>query len=181
LITVPACAACNRHFSRQDEQFASLLSIFVGIETEKAKKLHQKNIRTLSRNKKWRQIIRSRPRPVWGQNGNLITGTAQGVHWPSAEHNAMITRFIKALYYHRFKQAHPLHVPVDASLSQPFTGELFELWRNLPGENIGSDGEFRYRYGYLKEDPESCIWMLIFYDRHFVTANTSLRFLIATK
>ena len=49
------------------------------------------------------------------------------------------------------------------------------------GENIGSDGEFRYRYGYLEEDPESSIWMLIFYDRHFVTASTGLRFLTATK
>jgi hypothetical protein len=181
LITVPACIACNRRFSRQDERFASFLSLFVGIESERTNQLHQKNIRIVSHNQKLRRTIRSRIRPVWVQDGNLITGTAQGVHWPAAEHDAMITRFIKALYYNCFKRALPLHVPVEASLSQPFTGALFEMWRSLPGGNIGSAGEFRYRYGYLEEDPESSFWMLIFYDRHFVSGHTGLRFRIAIK
>jgi hypothetical protein len=157
------------------------LSLFVGIESERTNQLHQKNIRIVSHNQKLRRTIRSRIRPVWVQDGNLITGTAQGVHWPAAEHDAMITRFIKALYYNCFKRALPLHVPVEASLSQPFTGALFEMWRSLPGGNIGSAGEFRYRYGYLEEDPESSFWMLIFYDRHFVSGHTGLRFRIAIK
>ena len=174
LITVPACSACNHRFSRQDEQFASFLSVFVGIKTEKTKQLHQKNMKIVAHNKRLRQVIRSRIRPVWVRNEKMIIGTAQGLHWSPDEHDLMIARFIKALYYHCFKRPLPLHVPVEASRQQPFTAKVLDMWRSWPGENIGSGGEFRYRYLAL-EDPENSIWMLTFYDRHFASGTTGFR------
>jgi len=148
--------------------------VFVGIKTEKTKQLHQKNMKIVAHNKRLRQVIRSRIRPVWVRNEKMIIGTAQGLHWSPDEHDLMIARFIKALYYHCFKRPLPLHVPVEASRQQPFTAKVLDMWRSWPGENIGSGGEFRYRYLAL-EDPENSIWMLTFYDRHFASGTTGFR------
>jgi hypothetical protein len=157
LITVPACATCNQRFSKEDEEFASYLSVFVGIDTHKTEKLHQKSIRIVSHNKRIERCIRSGIRRVWVQEGNLITGTGQALHWPADKHDRMIIRFIKALYYHCLKRLLPLNIPVLATRQQPFTGKLLDLWRSWPGENIGDSGEFRYRYWCDSNDPESSL------------------------
>jgi hypothetical protein len=105
----------------------------------------------------------------------VIIGTAQALHWHGDEHDLMIARFIKALYYHCLKRTLPFNVPLTASRQQPFTGELLEMWGRWPGENIGDSGEFRYRYWCHPDDPENSVWMTTFYDQHFASGTTGFR------
>jgi hypothetical protein len=175
MITVPACLACNNALSTKDEEFASFLSLRVGIDTPATQQLHEKNRRRVARNRRIRGTILANTKLSWVRDEKVIVGRLPVFHWKGDAHDQMIARIIRGLFYHVFKRRLSDEVPVHASWSKPFDDpELYALWVTYPGENLGADGQFRYRYAVSAECPDDTVWMFTFYDCHFATGHTGV-------
>lgn len=172
LLTVPSCPQCNNAFSKEDEEFASFLSLRVGIDSSVTEKLHQKNKRILGHNQRLKREIRSRIRPAWIEVGGIIVGRKPVIDWPGEAHDRMIRRIVRGLYFHVMKRPLPAETPIHGSWSLEFPPELLELWNEFNGENVGNEGQFRYRCAYASDKPELSCWMFTFYDKHFATGHT---------
>ena len=173
LITVPACESCNNQFSNLDEEFASFLSIRVGSDSSVTQRLHEKNKRIIRHNKRLRRAIIDRSTKVWLiDEGNFIKEAYQ-FKWDGKGHDQMVCRLIRGLFYHVFRRPLPLTSTIKGAWSKPFHDKgLLEIWNGGAGENIGDGGQFRYRYNHTLDAPDTTIWMMTFYDRHFATGST---------
>ena len=86
-----------------------------------------------------------------------------------------MARIIKGLYFHIHGRPLLPGTPVHGSWSKSFElPEILELWRTFVGENVGDQGQFRFRHAYAVDKPECSFWMMIFYDRHFATGHTGI-------
>jgi hypothetical protein len=145
------------------------------MDTPTTENLHMKNRRIVAHNRRILETIRRNTKKVWVKNGGIIVGQAPAFHWRGEVHDRMIRRIIRGLYFHVFKRPLSPRVPVHASWSKPFDDpELFGMWTSFAGEDIGSDGQFRYRYAYTEQVPDITLWMFTFYDRHFATGHTGV-------
>ena len=136
-------------------------------------RLHEKNKRIVAHNGRLRSIIREKSKRVWIKEGGILTKQAYAFHWDGDGHDRMVRRIIRGLYFHVFGRLLPATTKVRGSWSKPFDDpELLAMWNDFPGQNIGDEGQFRFRYGYASDQPELSVWMLIFYDRHFATGHT---------
>lgn len=175
LITVPCCEKCNHGFSNDDEEFVAFLSLRVGSRVPVTQKLHETNIRRVKKNRRlFREIVdRTTRAPV--NEGETTVGRVPTFHWHGSKHDQMIRRIIQGLYFHIMEVPLPPNAPIHGTWSKPFVEpESIELWRTSPGENIGDDGQFRYRYLYDPENPTISFWMLTFYDHHFAVGRTGI-------
>ncbi len=172
LITVPACFACNNGRSAADEEFASFLSLRVGLDSPITSQLHQKNKRIVSHNKKLRRVILENTEKVMIETSIGVAEEKYLFKWSAKKHNEMIQRIIRGLYFHVYGKPLPVGVPVRGSMSKPFLDEPYRLWSSFPGKNIGCNGEFRFRHAHAVEDPKFSLWFMIFHDRHFASGST---------
>ena len=172
LITVPACAACNHGFSKSDELFGTFQSLILGTDTPETRQLHETNKRRVKRNNKLRALLLNNAKPVLLRDDKGVTTEATAINWEPMGHNEMIERIIRGLFFRIFERPLTLGTSIKGSMSKPPTGEYLEMWQTFPGENIGENGEFRYRFNFAKDAPENTIWMMMFFDRHFAMGST---------
>jgi hypothetical protein len=142
LITVPACAECNNGSSKDDELFKAYLGLRVG---DKAPAGFQRNVRrTFDKNRRlWRDVVtKLEPVTLLSATG-LVVGKADRLLWDGKEHDRVIERIIRGLYFHHYKQV--LGNRVSLRVQWPRDPRRLDLLsRNWPQNVLGSgDGGTR--------------------------------------
>ncbi len=173
LITVPACDACNHGFSKDDEEFRFMLSLRVGMATPATKGLHERNRRTVAKNNRLKRFLTERREKVWIRGADGFFELGYRIPWIGSGHDQMVRRLVRGLYCHVVGKPLPVGTPIHGTWSKSFEDPYIKsLWNTAHGQNIGDEGQFRYRFLITTDAPEASIWMMIFYDRHFVTGRT---------
>jgi len=87
LITVPACDECNHQFSTDDEEFASFLSLRVGMDSPLTKQLHEKNKRIVAHNRRILRTIQTSTAKV-----NFVIGPERSLPAYAVSASTKVTR-----------------------------------------------------------------------------------------
>lgn len=184
LITVPACLRCNRGTSRIEEAFRVYLSLRVGVNSDVTSNLWKNDaMRTLSHNPRFRNRIIKATRPISVRSpAGIILAEKIGGLWPPEEHDPVIEKIIRGLYFHHYREI--LGERVNIKIQWLRTSEnlenwtrcidssLEQLWTALPGAgNVGA-GHFRYCYARAIESPLHSTWLFDFYGGHFAGGYT---------
>lgn len=174
LITVPACIKCNHDGSKYDESFRVYLSIHVGIDSDATKKLWTNHaIRTIKHNSRLRSQIIGSMRPVEiFSKGGIYLGKKTGVLWNSEDHDMVIKRTIRGLYYHQYNEILPSESKIKVGWHRELTDEMMELTKNFPQHSI-SNGDFIYKFNRAEEKPDASLWVFQFYDKYWASGHTN--------
>ncbi len=173
LITVPACVKCNNEGSKYDSELRVFVSMHVGIDSPLTHSLWKNYaLRTVARNNKLRKHILDHGSQVNLKSpAGLHLGQAYAVPMSVRAHHAAIDRIVRGLYFHHFGQALgrwvSVHVNPLNSLPVGFSEEI----KNWPAGWVGNK-EFFYRFGRAAESPLDSVWLLLFYGKYCVFAQT---------
>src|SRR5262249_15870148 len=101
LITVPACETCNASISPMEDQFRPFFSAKIGHETPEAIKLWEEGgRRTVRQNARLKRELLS--------GMNLLAPSPYGYgftyKWPRENHDKVIEKITRGLYYHHFRE-----------------------------------------------------------------------------
>ncbi len=185
LITVPACARCNRRTSKIEEAFRVYLSLRVGINNDATAKLWKDEaMRTLRHNPRLRnRILRSTRTISVRSPAGIILGERQGGPWPPEVHDPIVEKTIRGLYFYHYREilGDRVHIKVQwlrttedlENWSRRVPPSVEQLWTELPGAGNVGTGYFRYRYATAIENPLHSAWLFDFYGAHFASGYTS--------
>ena len=185
LITVPACARCNRGTSRIEEAFRVYLSLRVGINNDATAKLwNDEAMRTLRHNPRLRNIILRSTRTISVRSpAGIILGERQGGLWPPEVHDPIVEKTIRGLYFYHYGEilGDRVHIKVQwlrttedlENWSRRIDPSVEQLWTELPGVGNVGTRYFRYRYATAIENPLHSAWLFDFYGAHFASGYTS--------
>lgn len=174
LVTVPACRKCNQGASKFDESFIAFLALHVGDsgETSKGTPLFKKALRIIRHNSKLRQSILKSSRPVnqYTPQG-IFLGLKYAVLWDSESHTRVLSRTVRGLYYHHFREVLPADTEIKITWHHQLSEEIFKMSLRMKQVSIGGD-DFIYRYARAEEVPEASCWIFQFYGGHWAGAFT---------
>ncbi|MEW5985907.1 MAG: hypothetical protein AB1791_04675 [Chloroflexota bacterium] len=186
LITVPACAECNKGFERDDEYFRTMLVLWEKTGDHfGARRLADRVVKDLKRPEKvrFRSSIFHKARPVklFTKSG-LYDGETGLVEVDVLRLHRTVTRTVRGLFYHhaghRLDDSYEVQIRVS-----PMSGMILDLIiATLPGlsttpEIIG-DGVFKYWFQVSTRDEKVSTWVLMFFENlPFVCATVPRGFL----
>lgn len=171
MVRVPACGPCHSRWSVSDEKFRVLLSLYVGIDTPANREFWKaKSLRTVAHNDQLHREILDNMREVdIVSPGGLYLGKGSAVPWDAKDHDQMIERFVRGLYFHHFETALGMGVNIDVYFqpsSHPVIQEALELCRTA---SIGGK-QFVYAYARAQEENLASLWLFKLRERHVVMA-----------
>jgi hypothetical protein len=94
---------------------------------------------------------------------------SQTFQWSVENHNRVIEKITRGLYYHHFGEPIPLSTSIRISMfinSLPEEPNRF-IGAELDRRNIGGVDRFAYAFGRIEEDPEASMWVYQFYRRYW--------------
>lgn len=182
LITVPACGKCNHGSSKDDQEFKACLSLAVGYSLPDQKKFWDNNNsparRTLQKNKKLQRHIASsmREHEVLTPSG-LYLGKAYTFPWSVENHNKVIEKITRGLFFHVTKEILAQNSKIEVSVypqNVGFPKEITEMMNGCSDTKIISKcgSQFICQYGIANDVENASIWLYQFYESHFVMAVT---------
>lgn len=168
LVTVPACEACNRRASLDEEYFlAALMLTDAGISSA-----GQKLWKTLRRTYDHANGLRARiasaisPAPVFSRGG-IFLGNRLTVRHEDERFRSVVTKIVKGLYWLEYGERMP-----DMSVIHYrflIAGEEKAVARKyLPHTKVPKHswpGIFEYRSNRTAEAPAGSIWLLLFFGQ----------------
>lgn len=129
-------------------------------------------LRTLAQNNKLKQhILDHGSRVNLRSPAGLHIGQAYAVPMSVRSHHAAIDRIVRGLYFYHFGQAlgrrASVHVTPLRSLPKDFADQI----HNWPAGWVGKK-EFFYRFARAAESPLDSAWLLLFYGKYCIFAQT---------
>jgi hypothetical protein len=174
LITVPACASCNRAASESDELFRAYLSLHVGFDTPSTRRLwEQRALPRIRRRPRLRDHIVRKSERVWLTTpGGVIHGHAYRMLWDSNVHDKTIERLIRGLYFHHYQEVLGRRVHVKTHWYRGLTEDLLDATSDCEQRSVGN-GQFAYRFGRAVDGQLHSIWLFEFHGRHWAGGETA--------
>ncbi|MDX2215705.1 MAG: hypothetical protein SFY66_20755 [Oculatellaceae cyanobacterium bins.114] len=169
LITVPCCETCQAGWSKDDEYFrAAILSSAKVSETPLAQGAIDSLVRSVSRQKQRgfsRTILKSIKEVEIVTKTGIFLGKEPAFQLDIERIDRVAQRIIRGLFFHEKGYAVPAGYEVFTSIQQfglePILEQLTEV--HFPQLHIVQDGIFSYTFKETEEDPNSIIWLLLFY------------------
>ncbi|WP_409525160.1 hypothetical protein [Nitrincola sp. MINF-07-Sa-05] len=173
LITVPACFECNNSASDFDDLFKVYLSLHAAENNDIARKLFsEKTVRTLQRNQRLLDKIKSESSRVAIVNKSGDLESRMGVLWDSYAHDRVIERTIRGLYYHHSGHPIPSNCILQVQWLHGVPDEIIPMLPILKEHTIG-ENQVVYKYVIYENDPRHSLWIFEFYGAHWASGHTS--------
>lgn len=167
LITVPCCIPCYEGWSKDDEYFrATILSSFRVSDEPLAQGVLDPHLRSISRSPGFAHLlINSIEEIEVVTESGIFLGKEDAFRLDVSRIDRVSQRIIKGLFFNEKKFPLPANYQIIAKIQQ-FGFE--PILKKLPGIQFESmriiqDGVFCYTFCGTNEDPNSGIWMLLFY------------------
>ncbi len=173
LITIPACFDCNNSASGFDEELMIYVSLQIGPEEDRTKKLWKtKALKALDQNKRFqREIIRKMKRVWLTTESGLMVEERTAFPAKVEVYQAVFERTVRGLYFHHFREILGKNVSVYVSPSIHLSNEIYEIARDLPQNEIGGTALI-YKYARTEEEPKASLWVFQLYEKHWVIVTT---------
>lgn len=173
LITVPACEICNGSISAIEDEFRVFVSVKIGPDTPE-----------------WLEFWEEGGRRAVHQNARLKREFLSGMSlmarspygygwtykWPRENHDKVIEKITRGLYYHHFHEILATAVSFEIIFLTGLNAELEQTILSMRRCNVGGAGRFAYAYGRLAEERQVSLWIYQFYLRHWAAAITKPEF-----
>lgn len=174
LITVPACFDCNNKASGLDEELMIYISLQLGHEHERTKKLWKsKALKSILRNQRFQRELLGNMKKVWvTTEAGIMVEKRTAFLAKKAVYDGVFGRIVKGLYYHHYKAILGSDISIDLSPLRYLTKETYEITKDLPQNAIGGNA-FVYKYARTEENPKETLWIFQFYEQHWVMVNTA--------
>lgn len=135
----------------------------------------QGGFRTVQNNKKLSRDLASGT-PLFIRS--LSTGRFESTrtfHWPRENHDPIIKKITRGLYYHHFGRPLLASTEVEVTFLTSLYDEIKHLAmrQELTRCNLGGDDRFCYAYARAEDNHEASIWIYQFYFRHWAGAVTN--------
>jgi len=172
LITIPACFDCNNLASRFDEELMVYVSLQIGPEHDRTKKLWKsKALKALHRNKRFQREIIGRMKSVWLTTESGIAEKRMAFLAKAEVYQAVFERTVRGLYFYHFREILGNNVSVEVTPFASLTNEVYELTKDLPQNEIGGNA-LVYKYARTDQEPKTSLWIFQLYEKHWVLATT---------
>jgi hypothetical protein len=173
LVTVPACFNCNNAASKDDEAFRVFLSLQIGMETPTIHSLWKDGaLRTLQHNARLKQRVVDQSWQVDLRTpAGIFLGKRRVIRVPVHTHNAVIDRIVRGLYFHHFGEVLGNRVACHVRPLKNVSPETIPIWNLMSFSSVGEDA-FAYRYGRSDDSKLDSLWIMLFYARYWVMADT---------
>jgi hypothetical protein len=173
LITIPACFDCNNMASRFDEELMVYVSLQIGPEQNRTKKLWKtKALKALHRNKRFQREIISQMKDVWLTTDSGIMIEKQTAFLAKAEvYQTVFERTVRGLYFHHFREILGNEVSVEVTPLTGIADEAYEITKDLPQNEIGGNALI-YKYARTDQEPKTSLWVFQLYEKHWVLVST---------
>ncbi len=106
----------------------------------------------------------------------IYLGQGVGIPFNKDAHDRVVKRVVQGLYWHHFGEPLGMETPVSITFintSRPnWLDSLRPVLQHLIVRRIGGEA-FEYAYGRATDAPLSSMWLLNFYRRHVVLADTN--------
>lgn len=183
LITVPSCDTCNHGTSKDDQEFKACLSLAVGYSTPEQKnfwKGAEKGTarKTLQKNKKLqKQIVDSLKEYEVHTSAGFYVGNTATFSWSVDNHNKVIEKITRGLFFHDTQKILAADAKIEIQAFPQASGFPADILNRL---NQCSDAKFINKcgsqfvcqYGIVADAENASLWLLQFYERHFVMVVT---------
>ena len=173
LITVPACSKCNQGTSPQDEEFKTILSLMMGVETTDTKRFWDEGaLRTFNHNRRLKHEMTRSMMDVVIPDDAAMASLKVTVGLLDAEvHRKTIEKITRGLYFHHFNSVVDVNCPMNVEVWANLDWVDDKIARVLTKRQIG-DGVFRYAFVIEPDRPSESWWLYSFYGRHYVSCRT---------
>lgn len=173
LITIPACFDCNNSGSPFDEELMVYVSLQIGPEQDRAKKLWKtKALKALRRNERFQREIISQMKSVWLTTESGIMVEKETAFPAKAEVYQMVfERTVRGLYFYHFRDILGNKVSVEVTPLTSIADEAYEITKDLPQNEIGGSALI-YKYARADQELKTSIWIFQLYEKHWVLVTT---------
>jgi hypothetical protein len=172
MLTVRACEACNSTFGRDDDEFRAYLGAMVGTGSPAARKFHQtKVLPGFQKNQRLLREFRSAKRLWLRTSPGASTFAQMSVMRLDAEfYHRVGRRLVRGLYRVETRSLISPSTPIEIGM----VGKLGVIEKLFVGAAAGRSlgPAFAYRFAIAADDPQSTMWLMAFYDRHFMAGYT---------
>jgi hypothetical protein len=166
LITVPACATCNRNRSLDDEYFRVIVAAGSRDSPQSTVLLHQRIIpRLRNRPALILDFLNSVRQVDIRSEGGIFLGRGPACTFDRARIQAVIDKIVRGLFLAHAKRRLANDYSVEEFVYCPkIKKPLQEAIMQLPLLNIGDGSVFSYRYHIADETSSESFWFLMFYN-----------------
>jgi len=164
LITVPCCADCTNEASELDHEFRVAVSLPVSVSGHTAREAWMKSsaagaVRAPKLRTPLSQTLRR-------------TSDGGGVLLPTNALSAVGIRIVRGLFWHEYGDRLSPTTPISVGR----IGSVTEIPENLGGaftKREVADGQFRYGFFRLKDEPDCSCWVLEFHGKITLLAQSN--------
>ncbi len=171
LITVPCCEECRSGWSDDDEYFRlAVVSASNQYDGSHAEKVNETVLRSLRKPNKggFARLVRESLMEIDVRTeAGIYLGTAGGLAINKKRFDQVAERIIRGLFWHEKRYPVPTGYEVTNRFSQFGLGPVLDALGNVrfaSWRNIGN-GVFLYTFAPTDEDPDSMVWLSVFYQR----------------
>jgi hypothetical protein len=167
LITVPCCEPCFKGWSKDDEYFrAVILSSAKVSEEPPAQSVMESLLRSVGRSPGFAKLLINRIEEVEiVTEAGIYLGRDTALRLEVERIDRVTERIIRGLFFHEKRCPVPTNYQVIAKIQQFGLDLILEKLQGIifPELRIIQDGLFCYTFHETDEDPNSGIWILLFY------------------
>jgi len=170
LITVPCCERCRAGSSEDDELFRTVvLSARETYDNKNAQMLHPKLVRALRRpnGAGFATLVRKSLTKVdIGTAGGIYLGSAPAMRIDVQRFGKVAQRIVTGLFFHEKNYRVPDGYEVANRVCQFGFDETVASLGSVPfvTERVIGDNMFRYTFATTSDDPNSTVWLSMFYQ-----------------
>jgi hypothetical protein len=173
LITVPCCEQCRDGWSDDDEYFRTVVINASQLYGDKlAAPINNAMLRSLSKLQKRkfsRMIIDSICEIPLETDSGIYLGHAPALMFDQDRVNRVSQRIVRGLFFHKKGYRLPPHYEVVGLLKQfgmePLLEPLRQQGINFPPLRVIQSGVFAYTFRATLEDPNTTMWLALFYQK----------------
>lgn len=169
LITVPACQNCNQRAGTDEEYFLATMMLSYAGETSAGKALWGEKIeRMYEKNRGLRTAIGRTLTEIDFKLPNGGIKRRMALAYDQDRLYSVVRKIIRGLHFIEQRRALPVDWTIsthfiqtakDVSAAAQFNGQL------RAGTNFWP-GVFQYRAGFVPENPDQSVWLLLFWETH---------------
>lgn len=171
LITVPCCEGCRAGWSDDDEYFRFIvISSCAELGDERVERVNQTLLRSFKKETKagFAAMVRESLRQIEIMSpGGIYLRDAGGIAVEKRRIDRVADRILRGLFWHEKRYPVPAEYEVMNRVRQEGLDALLESLGDAPyveHRTIGN-GMFAYTFASTEEDPDSMVWLSLFFDR----------------
>lgn len=167
LITVPCCVPCCQGWSKDDEYFRAVILSSARVSGEPlAQGVIEPLLRSVARSQGFAKLLIERIKEIEVvTEAGIYLGKEETLELDVMRIDRVAQRIIRGLFFHEKDFPVPENYQVIAKIQQFGVGPILEKLQGIdfPALHVIQDGVFCYTFCDTDEDPNSGIWLLLFY------------------